>query len=175
MVLFKITDIKKFMNTLLIDKTFDQFLIAEAVIKMASTYVIDGHINKSFYTDEELSDLTETAVQNGRIFSDKMQRFYEIKPICLSIIKGKKTPASFKFTFCLSDENTEKFLKTFDSDFKPSDIGNLTLNIKYDGIELTATTSVSLNIFSMDKSIDSAWDTMIKKFFSTNEIKFEEM
>lgn len=175
MLLFKITDIKKFMNSLLIDKTFDQFLIAEATIKMASTYIIDGHINKSFFTDEELSELNETATQNGRIFSDKMQRFYEVKPICLSIIKGKKTPTSFKFTFCLSGENTDKFLNTFESDFKSTDIGNLTLNIKYDGTELTATTSVSLNIFSLDKSIDTAWDNMIKKFFSSNDIKYEEL
>lgn len=174
MILLKITDTKNFMNQLLIEKTFDQFLIAEATISMASTYVIDGHLNKAFFSENELNELKATAALEGRIFSEKMQRFHEIKPLCLNIIKGKKTPASFKFTFCLSDENTEKFLKTSASVFSVNDIANLTLNIKYDGKDLFATTATSLNIFSLDKSIDTAWDTMIKKFFTSNNISFEE-
>lgn len=175
MILLKITDIKNFMNMLLIDKAFDQFLLSEATISMASTYIIDGHINKDFYTQEEIDALKDETQLEGRIFSEKMQRFSAIKPLCLSIIKGKKTPANFKFTFCLSPENTEKFLKTFDSAFTSNDILNLTLNVKYDGTMLSATTAVSLNLFSLDKSIDIAWDNMVKKFFTSNNISFEEM
>ena len=175
MIYLKITDIKHFMNMLLIDKAFDQFLLSDASISMASTYIIDGHINKTFYSNEELENLKAEAQSEGRIFSEKMQRFSQVKPICLNIIKGKKTPSSFKFVFCLSDENTEKFLNTFESSFTPNDIGNLSLNIKYDSNGLFATTAVSLNIFSMDKSINAAWDNMVKKFFISNGINFEEM
>lgn len=174
MILLKITDTKNFMNQLLIEKTFDQFLIAEATISMASTYIIDGHINKNFFSENELNELKASASLDGRIFSEKMQRFHEVKPICLNIIKGKKTPSAFKFTFCLSGENTEKFLKSASVAFSVNDIANLTLNIKYDGTDLTATTATSLTIFSLDKSLDTAWDTMIKKFFSSNNISFEE-
>lgn len=175
MILLKITDIKVFMNKLLIETAFDQFLLSEATISMASTYIIDGHINKDFYSSDELNVLKEEALSEGRVFSEKMQRFSQIKPFCLSIIKGRKTPANFKFTFCLADENIEKFLKTADSSFTISDIGNLTLNIKYDGSGLTATTAVSLNTFSLDKSINASWDNMIRKFFISNNISFEEM
>lgn len=173
MISLKILDVKQFMNLLLLDKVFDQFLLSEASISMASTYVIDGHIVKGFYSESELNDLKEEAQAEGRIFSEKMERFSKVKPICLSIIKGKKTPNSFKFVFCLSDENTEKFLNSFDSSFNKNDIGNLSLNIKYDSTGLFATTAVSLNIFSMDKSINSAWDEMIKKFFTSNNINYD--
>lgn len=175
MLLLKISDIKQLMNKLLIESAFDQFLLSEANISMASTYIIDGHINKSFYSSDELSDLKSEAESNGRIFSERMQRWEQIKPYCLSIIKGKKTPAAFKFTFCLSDENVVKFLNSSNLSLSPNDIANLTLNIKYDGSDLSATTAVSLNTFTLDKSIDASWDKMIKKFFDANKIGFEEM
>lgn len=173
MISIKFTDTKQFVNKLLLDNTFDQFLLSEAQISMASTYIIDGHINKDFYSETELNEQREQAIANNRIFSEKMQRFEQIKPLCLAIIKGKKTPSSFKFTFCLSPENTEKFLSMCDTTLTLHDIGNLTLNIKYDGISLTGTTSVSLNIFTMDKSIYTAWDNMIMKFFTASNISFE--
>jgi len=175
MILIKITDIKQFMNKLLLSTAFDQFLLAEASICMSSTFIIDGHINSDFYSEAEIEELKAASVQEGRIFSDKMNRFEQIKPLCLSIIKGKKTPSSFKFTFCLSPENTEKFLSMSNTSLTLSDIGNLTLNIKYDGTSLTGTTAVTLNIFTLDKSINDAWDIMVKKFFSANEISFEEI
>lgn len=175
MILLKFTDIKQFMNKLLLDNVFDQFLLSEAQISMANTVVIDGHINKDFYSESEIQDLKDNAASNGRIYSEKMMRFDQIKPLCLSIIKGKKTPVAFKFVFCLSPENTQKFLTMSNSTLQFSDIGNLTLNLKYDSSVLTGTTAVSLNIFTTDNSINSAWDNMIKKFFITNDITFEEI
>lgn len=175
MIFLKFTDVKQFMNKLLLETAFDQFLLSEAQISMASTIIIDGHLNKDFYSEDELNELREMSKENNRIFSDKMQRFEQLKPLCLSVIKGKKTPSSFKFTFCLSPENTEKFLMMSNTGLTTTDIGNLTLNIKYDGTSLSGTTAVSLNIFTTDKSIDSAWDLMIKKFFTANEIAFEEV
>ena len=53
MFLFKITDIKQFMNKLLLSNAFDQFLLSEAQILTASTFIIDGHINKDFYNDSD--------------------------------------------------------------------------------------------------------------------------
>ena len=56
MQLYTIKNTARFMTGLLSEKetAFDQFLLGEAVIMTGNTYTIDGHINRSFYTEEEL-------------------------------------------------------------------------------------------------------------------------
>ena len=52
MIAIEITDLKIFMNTLLLKETFDTFYLEEATLKTAQTFVIDGHLNKEFYTKD---------------------------------------------------------------------------------------------------------------------------
>ena len=52
MLALELTDIKDFMNKLLRSEIFDHFLLQEGVITSAASYVIDGHINKGFYSTE---------------------------------------------------------------------------------------------------------------------------
>ena len=50
MLALKLTDIKDFMNKLLRSDIFDHFLLQEADILTGASFVIDGHINKDFYS-----------------------------------------------------------------------------------------------------------------------------
>ena len=56
MLALRITSMKSFMHHLLVSDTFENFRLAEATISTANTYQIDGHINKDFYSTDELSD-----------------------------------------------------------------------------------------------------------------------
>ena len=51
---FQLTEKKEFMNLLLRSETFDNFLLSEASIHAAVSYEIDGRLNESFFSSEEL-------------------------------------------------------------------------------------------------------------------------
>lgn len=173
MRLIKITNVKQFMNKMLIDTAFDSFLISEAVIKTFNSFIIDGHINEDFYSNEELSELAATAAGEGRIYSRKLSRWHIIKPTVLSLIKGKKTPSYFKMSFYLAEENINKLLSSFESSITANDIEGLSMIVKYDNNELTVTSSATLKIFTLDKSLEKYWDEMVFKFLSSNDIQLE--
>ena len=102
MIALQIQDIKNFMSKLLLSQTFDNFLLVEGTITTYNTFRIDGRVHKDFFTEEEIEE---------RGLSDReFSLWKEVKPFCLELIKGKKTPLGFKFTFQLSKENTAKLL-----------------------------------------------------------------
>ena len=175
MRLFKIQNIGRFMTGLLSEKEsyFDNFLLREATIAVGNTYSIDGHINKDFYSSEELEALRADALENGRIYSEDFIRWEHIKGYCFSIIKGRKTPLSFKIVFYLAPENVNRFLQSLDTALTCADIGALALNIKYDGSNLTVTSATSLKIFTLDKSLENSFDDMVAKFLASMNLNFE--
>ena len=167
MIALELTDIKDFMNKLLRTEVFDHFLLQEAVITSGASYVIDGHITKGYYTDEE--------VETMGISGYKMLPFSLLRGNCFDLIKGKKTPNSFKFVFLLSPENLKKTLASSGSSYTENDISGVFLILKYQNQLLTLTTGISYNIFSTDKSLESNWDKLVCRFLYQNDIKFEEL
>lgn len=167
MLALQLTDIKNFMNQLLRSETFDHFLLQEAVIHSGASYVIDGHINKGFYTEEEIETL--------RLTGCKALPFSMLRGNCFDLIKGKKTPSSFKFVFLLSPSNLEKTLASLHSSYTSQDISGIFLNLKYHNQVLTLTTGISYTIFSPDKSLEQEWDKLILRFLKQHDISFEEL
>lgn len=163
------------MTMLLTENAFDNFLIAEGIIKGAGTFSIDGHLNTDFYSSDELEILKDDAGSKGRIFSEKLLRWESVRPLCFNLIKGKKAPLYFKFVFYLSGEGIERFLSTQEIDMGPGDINGLSMNIRYDGARLTLTGASSLNIFSLDRSLDRSWDEAIGRFLNSLNISFSRM
>lgn len=149
---FQITDVKKFMSAMLLHDTFDGFTLSEATVKTAVSFVIDGKINPDFY-DNESSLPEEPFVQYGQVRGF----FYEI-------IKGKRTPVYFKFVFHAPGELIEKLLSESDTGFTPKDINSLTLTATFKDGALTVLTGTNLATFSLDKTIDQAWDRYVAGF-----------
>ncbi|MDO5574801.1 MAG: DUF5721 family protein [bacterium] len=174
MVALRIMDVKGFMAKLLMESgtVFDTFLLSEAVITTYNTFTIDGHIHSEFYASDDDIEGNHDGISDGEV----MSTWKAMKPICFDLIKGKRTPLNFKFVFCLSPENVEKFLTQagLSEAFRSENINGLVLNIKYDGSALTCISATSLNLFTLDKSLEHAWDDMIRRFFSQNAIAFEE-
>jgi hypothetical protein len=166
MIALHILDIKEFMAKLLTSDTFDHFLLSEATITTYNTFVIDGKINKEFYSYEELEDL---------VLSNQIYSYWKtMKPFCFELIKGKKTPLNFKYIFLLSPHNVIRLLEIQKISILDTDINGLFLNIKYDGTTLSCITGLALKTFTMDKTLEYAWDDMIKKFLTHQNIAFEE-
>ena len=165
MIALQIQDIKNFMSKLLLSQTFDHFLLVEGTITTYNTFRIDGRIHKSFFTDEEM----EERGLNTREFS----LWKEVKPFCLELIKGKKTPLGFKFTFQLSKENTAKLLASSGiTSIQPENVSGLLLNVRYENGALNVITATNLNLFTLEKSLEHVWDDMVKRFLKQQEISF---
>lgn len=164
MISVQIKDVKDFMNKLLLKPVFDAFLVVEGSVITYNTFHIDGHLQPDFYTKEEQEELG--------LSTRRFSRWQDLRPFCLELIKGKHTPLGFRFTFQLSAENTAKLLTQTGSTFSPSDVNGLVLNIRYEGTALFCTTGTSLNLFTLDKSLEQSWDQMVQKFFLKQEIDF---
>ena len=158
------TDIKKFMNCLLVKETFDHFLIEEATVTTYNTFTIDGHIQSDFYSEDELATLPDKTLSTWAV----------IKPHCFNFIKGSKLPLRFKIVLKASTSYTEKLLNENPCGFSLNDVGGLYINIRYDSkrnlsgedtgnASLDCISMASLNIFTMDKTLEKAWDNVCQK------------
>ena len=162
MILLSISEVKEFMSKLLLSETFDPFLFIEGEIVTFNTFSMNGRLQKDFFDKDMVPDRTYSLWKDMREY-------------CFSIIRGKRTPLRFKFVFGLSKPNIEKLLKQQGLAFSPNNVQGLYLNISYDGTSLKCVTGTSMNLFTMDKSLEEAWDKMVQKFFMRKEIGFEIM
>ena len=165
MIALQITNIKQFMGKLLTSDAFDRFLLAEASISTYNTFIIDGHQNRNFYTNEEWEDPI--------IRPYEFSTWKQIRPICFSLIKGTHTPTSFRFVLYLTPESTSSILEKGESSITLQQLKAYVLTIKYDGTALTLVTGSAFHSFVMDKTIDLLWDNALKEFLSAQEISFE--
>jgi len=162
---YKITELKSFMSKLLGSSTFDGFLLAEASISTYNTFVIDGHINKEFFT----GDINDEGILPSYEFS----MWQDMRSICFDLIKGKRTPVGFKLVLHLKPELADTLLKEGNAAVSLSDLKAFVLNIKYDGSELSCITATAYHTFVLDKTPDQIWDKYLVRFFNENSISFE--
>ena len=165
MLAIKIIDVKHFMNTLLLEETFDRFLLNEATIKTGVSYVIDGKINTDFYDTEEQEKL------EGRTHC----YFQEQRAFLFSLMKGKKTPLSFRIVFMMAPHNVQKLTDFNHLPLQTSDINGLFFNLHFEHDTLTCTSGTSLKVFTLDKTLDQVWDHNLKAFLKSKQIAFEEL
>ena len=166
MIALSLPEIKDFMNKLLCTDTFGHFLLKEAVILGSVTWSLDGTIQPDFYSSDEADALGLTGLS--------FLPFEQVRPQCFDLIKGKRTPSYFKFVFLLSPKNLERTLLSTHSSFTPEDITGMFINLKFQQKKLLLTTGISYRIFSVDKSLDQEWDSLVKRFLTAHEISFEE-
>ena len=166
MLIFSL-DTKKCMNELLLHSGFDSFLFIEGEIVTFSTFRFDGHLKKEFFS-QDIGDETAHVERNFALWK-------EVREFCFSLIKGKRTPLSFKFVLSLSAPNITHLLEREGLSFSPADVQGLYLNFKYNGTLLTCTTGTSINLVTLDKSLEQAWDKMVQRIFTKQEIPVDIM
>lgn len=159
---YQIQNTRDFMKQLLIGDTFDTFLLSEAAITTFSTFHIDGTFHPEFFStaEREQSNLEQSGYTMWK----------RIRPFFFELNKGKNTPLSFHIVFRLAPYNIEQLIRQSGISLHPADVDGLFLNIRYDGTSVTCISGTSLKIFSLDKSLEHAWDSMLEKFFRQKEI-----
>jgi len=160
MIALALTEVKECMSKLLLSETFDSFLFIEGEITTYATFTMDGYLRKEFFED-------------GMAPEREYVLWKEMRDYCFSLIKGKRTPLGFKFVLGLSDSNIEKLIQQQGVDFELEDVRGLYINLKYDGQKLQCVTGSAMNLFTMDKSLEQAWDVMVQRFFTQKEITYE--
>ncbi len=167
MTALSILDVKEFMNILLRSNAFDSFLLSEGSITTYMTFRLDGHCMKDFFSPEE--------EPYEQLTKEKYVPFSLVRPACFDLIKGRHTPSAFQLVFQLSAENQARTLVSLGSAFSAEEVSGMYLNLRYRNQQLTCTTGVSLQVFSPDKSLEQAWDTLVKRFLKSHQIPFEEL
>ena len=164
MIALRIVDVKDFMAKLLLQSVFDNFLLAELEIHTFTKFQIQGRINKSYFSSDELEQIQERS----------LVKWSEVRPFAFQIVKGNKTPSSFHIVLQLSEENVKKLIQSTGIPMNFSDITGLYMHLKFENGLLDIITGTGVKIFTMDKTLDKEWDEMSKKFLKHQGILFEE-
>ena len=160
MIALKVEDVKTFTSKLFLKEDFDSFLVKEVNIVTYNNFSIDGHIRQGYYTDEELEANQIESFSSWKV----------LRPVCFSLIKGKKLPGSFHIVLLLPPSDTEKFAFASGSGISSEQIQGLYLNIRYEDGALYCITGTSLNFFTLDKTLENEWDNAVKDFMRSHEI-----
>ena len=167
MLALKILDVKDFMNKLLIGEVFDSLQVVEASITTFNTFTIDGKLHRDFFD----TDVCKKKKKRAVFYSS----WKELKPFCYSVIRGKRTPLSFKLVFQLSQKQRDVLVAQLSPRISPEQIQGFFLNLQYRNQELLCTTGVALSTFLPDKSPEQLWDSTIRDFFTRHRLIFEEL
>jgi hypothetical protein len=160
MIALKILDIRKMMAGFLAGGLLDSYDLEEGSVTTYCTFSIDGSYQKDFFDEPEMRSFV---------------KWTDVKETCFSLIKGKRTPLRFHFVFFLEEEKVVPLLKasgvTPDAGLPPA----LCLNLRYDAAGLILTTGTSLRTFTLDRSIDHAWDTYVEELLRRCSITAEKL
>ncbi len=164
MLALQISEVKQFMSMLLTQEIFDRFLVTEIQIQLAYGVTIDGRRNMNFYKEEK-----------ENLPQDEYMQWQEMRPVVYQMIKGNKTPLSFRIVLMLTKENTRRVVEAVSlSSLSPEDVKGLYLNLNFDHDALSVITGTSLASFSLDKTMEREWDAYSKKFLKSKGIFFTE-
>jgi hypothetical protein len=155
---FEITEVKPFMSALLAGQVFDNFAVSELKMNNAGGWVLDGKRNADFYTSEELEELPEK----------EYLLWSEVKHIVFGLVKGSKLPLSLHITFRLNGANTRSTVSNSGTRIPLENVGGIFLNVRYDREQLQVVSGTSLKSFSMDRSLENAWDEYAERFLRKN-------
>ena len=176
MIALQITSMKNFMTRLLASEVFDCFLLEETVISTANTFTIDGRINREFFAGDSVEAAGTALPAPGASRAGGAEEFRpwgELRGLCFDLIKGKRTPLSFRFVLHLMPEKASALLTGESCDADPAQIKALVLNIRYDGAKTVLTTGVSLHAFLLSKEPDAIWDKALMKYLDSRGIEYE--
>ncbi len=165
MISLKLADTKAFMSHLLIKDTFDFMLLSKAELSMAYSFTLDGSVNRGFFTDEELEDIKD----------DRFTQWSVVKPFCFSFIKGSRVPTGMKIIFVMPKDIVEDIVSESGATLSSTDVDGLFVNVRYKDGAVTVVTGTSLKTFSLEKSIDAAFDRYVRALLEQFDIAYDEL
>lgn len=160
-----ILDIKPFMQLLFQTEQLNEYEFVSADIRTDMTYSLDGHINRSFFSEEELiqHSLTQRSYLTWSIAREKV----------FTLIKGKRTPSLLKIVLRASVPETDSLISSTNSSLNSNDIDGIFLNIIFQENKLNVICGISYKIFTMDKELESEFSAKIITLLKSNSITCE--
>lgn len=162
MISLKILEMNRFMGKLLKGENFDGFLLKEGFLRTNIEYRFQGQLFAEYFDTSEQEKLEEKYVYWG-----------ELRPTLFELIKGKRTPLAFSFTLLLTKNDTTELLARRQVSVG-EDTPSLFLQIRFDHGVGHIVTGTARNTFTLDKSLDEAWDAEIKQIIKAMELAVEE-
>lgn len=164
MISLHIKEVKPFMAKLLMGGTFDHLVLKSMEIQTFTDFKISGNFNELYYSEEELTNRADK----------RFIPWSEVRGITYSIIKGSKTPLSLKIVFQLPPYEAGKLIKSLGIGLKEEEVGGLYLNIRFEKGELHIITGAAIKTFTMDRTLEQAWDESVRHFLNKQGIGYEE-
>lgn len=164
MISLKLPEVKAFMGKLLMNTTFDTFLLKEMELQTFTGFNITGQLNEAFFTKEELE---ERGDQKYVLWNDVKQTAY-------GMIKGNKTPLTLRIIFQLPKVACEVMVNSLGGRLKPEEVGGLFMNIRFEKGELRIITGTAMKTFTLDKTLEQEWDKQVKNILKEQGIVYEE-
>lgn len=162
MISLKILEMNRFMGKLLKGENFDGFLLKEGFLRTGMEYRFQGRVFSEYYDTEEQENHTEEYAYWG-----------EVKPFVFELVKGKRTPLAFSFTLLRTKNDTAELLGRRQVNVG-EDSPSLFLQIRFEHGTGHIVTGIARNTFTLDKSLDEAWDEEVKQLFKAMELALEE-
>lgn len=160
MIALKVEDVRTFTSKLFVKEDFDRFLVREIEIVTYNRFTIDGHIRQGYFGEEELEE--------GKI--EEFSSWKMLRPLCFNLIKGKKLPGSFHIVLQLTPDDVDRFAGICGAGIPGSQIQGLYLNIRYEEGSMYCVTGTSLNVFTLDKTLETEWDKAVERFMKDHEV-----
>jgi hypothetical protein len=164
MISLNISEVKTFMVKLLMNDTFDSFLLHELELATFTNFTING-FNEAFYTKEELEERGE----------NKAVLWSEVRQTVFAMIKGNKTPLSLKIVFRLPVSRCAELVTSLGGKLRMEEIGGLYLNIRFEKGELHIITGTAIKTFTLDKTLEQEWDNEVRNILKASGILFETL
>ena len=162
MISLKILEMNRFMAKLLKGENFDGFLLKEGFLRTNIEYRFQGQLFPEYFDTSEQEKLEEKYIYWG-----------ELRPTIFELIKGKRTPLAFSFTLLLTKNDTAQLLARRQVNVG-EDSPSLFLQIRFEHGEGHIVTGTARNIFTLDKSLEEAWDAEVRQLAKTMELAVEE-
>ncbi|MBQ8038572.1 MAG: hypothetical protein IJ274_01625 [Lachnospiraceae bacterium] len=158
MISLKILEMNRFMGKLLKGENFDGFLLKEGFLRTGMEYRFQGRVFPEYFDTEEQEKYKEEYTYWG-----------EVKPFVFELVKGKRTPLAFSFTLLLTKNDTTELLARRQVNVG-EDSPSLFLQIRFEHGMGRIVTGTARNMFTLDKSLDEAWDEEVKQIMKSMEI-----
>jgi len=151
-----VEELKPFMALLLRGELFDSWDVTEAKVETFFELSVNGRLKKDFFEEPD-------SVQRD------FARWGEIKEIFFQAIKGKRLPGMLKIVLAADRAWAEQILCECGKE-KEEAGASFYLNIRYSANGCQVVSGVSHVGFTMDKTLDTAWDEVLRDFFKKNGI-----
>lgn len=162
MISLKILEMNRFMGKLLKSESFDGFLLKEGFLRTSMEYRFQGRVFPEYFDTEEQEKHKEEYTYWG-----------ELKPFVFELVKGKRTPLAFSFTLLLTKNDTTELLARRGVNVG-EDSPSLFLQIRFEHGAGRIITGTARNTFTLDKSLEEAWDTEVRQLLKAMELAVEE-